>query len=359
MVADRIYPEFVEDLPSLSGKCIAITGTTSGTGFWAARAAIMKGASAVLLLNRKSERAVAADAELTRAAKTTQVISIECDLKSFASVKRAASAAANHAKGFGGLDALCCNAGIGQMPDVRTNDGYDLQMQVNHLSHAMLADELMPSLEAAAASRSESRVVFYSSGARFFPSTTVEDFGGKHFTKSDPGTLGGDCTTMQLLSMKSQNSVRYNHSKLAVATYAMALHESLAAQGSKVKSICAEPGSAVTSFVKNGFEVADGKKANSCALKLVEKVMSWTAQSAADGSCPLMAAGFGADAQSGDLFAPTNKASGMDVYATGLPTKVVAANQAVAGAKISEENTLNKKHQEVAWEMTRRAIGKV
>ena len=72
----------------------------------------------------------------------------------------------------------------------------------------------------------------------------------------------------------------------------------------------------------------------------------------------LMAAGFGADAQSGDLFAPTNKASGMDVYATGLPTKVVAANQAVERAKISEENTLNRKHQEVAWEMTRRAIGK-
>ena len=85
-VADRIYPKFVEDLPSLGGKCVAITGTTSGTGFWAAQAVIKKGASAVLLLNRKSERAVAADAELTRAAETTQVISVECDLKSFASV---------------------------------------------------------------------------------------------------------------------------------------------------------------------------------------------------------------------------------------------------------------------------------
>ena len=157
-------------------------------------------------------------------------------------------------------------------------------------------------------------------------STTIEDFGGKHFTKCEPGTLGGDCTTMQLLSMKSQNSVRYNHSKLAVATYAMALHEKLIAQGSKVKSICAEPGAAFTSFLTNGFQIADGKKANSCALKLLERVMAWTSQSAADGSCPLLAAGFGADAQSGDFFAPTNKASGMDVYATGLPTKVVAAN---------------------------------
>lgn len=357
-VADKIYQKFVEELPSLTGKCIAITGTTSGTGFWCAHAAVAKGASAVLLLNRKSERAVAAHAELARAAQsTTKVESVECDLMSFASVHQAAAAAAVIAKGFGGLDVLCCNAGIAQMPDTRTLDGYDIQMQVNHLSHALLTEELMPSLEAAAASRSEARVVFYSSGARFFPSTKLEDFGGKHFMKCEPGTLGGDCSTMALLSMKSPNSVRYNHSKLAMVTYAMALHDKLAAQGSKVKSLCAEPGAAQTSITANGFQVSDGKRAGGCAMAFLERTMSWMAQSAADGSCPLMAAGFGTDAGSGDFFVPRKKTVGVDVYATGLPTKVIAGNQAVVGAKISEENTFSKTNQQLAWDATRRAIG--
>ena len=29
---DKIYPGVIDSLPSLSGKCICITGTTSGTG---------------------------------------------------------------------------------------------------------------------------------------------------------------------------------------------------------------------------------------------------------------------------------------------------------------------------------------
>ena len=45
-----------ELIPSLDGKTVAITGTTSGLGFNIARCAITKNAALVLLLNRKSER---------------------------------------------------------------------------------------------------------------------------------------------------------------------------------------------------------------------------------------------------------------------------------------------------------------
>ena len=42
IVEDKIYPAFVESLPTLKGKCIAITGTTSGTGYWCALATVKK-----------------------------------------------------------------------------------------------------------------------------------------------------------------------------------------------------------------------------------------------------------------------------------------------------------------------------
>ena len=49
------YDNEVEKIPSLSGKTIAITGSTSGTGFVAAKTIAKKGAR-VFLLNRKSDR---------------------------------------------------------------------------------------------------------------------------------------------------------------------------------------------------------------------------------------------------------------------------------------------------------------
>ena len=67
-IPDRIYAATVDALPSLAGKVYAVTGTTSGTGLHAARAAVRRGARAVLLLNRPSPRAEEAAADLRAAA---------------------------------------------------------------------------------------------------------------------------------------------------------------------------------------------------------------------------------------------------------------------------------------------------
>jgi NAD(P)-dependent dehydrogenase (short-subunit alcohol dehydrogenase family) len=53
------------------------------------------------------------------------------------------------------------------LADVATTDGYDVQMQTNHLSHFLLLKEVFPLLEKAAAARGEARVVHHSSLARF------------------------------------------------------------------------------------------------------------------------------------------------------------------------------------------------
>ena len=83
------------------------------------------------------------------------VETIECDLQSYASVRAAAAKLNGIAAEFGGLDALVNNAGVMGVPDERTSDGFDVQMQTNHLSHFLLTKLVMSSLEAAAASRGE------------------------------------------------------------------------------------------------------------------------------------------------------------------------------------------------------------
>ena len=81
-----------ELIPSLDGKTVAITGTTSGLGFNIARCAITKNAALVLLLNRKSERSEKCEENLkkylTEGSKTV-IKTIDCDLMSFDSVKKA------------------------------------------------------------------------------------------------------------------------------------------------------------------------------------------------------------------------------------------------------------------------------
>jgi hypothetical protein len=39
-VATKFFPDFEEKLPSLEGKTVVITGTTSGTGFIIARTSV-------------------------------------------------------------------------------------------------------------------------------------------------------------------------------------------------------------------------------------------------------------------------------------------------------------------------------
>lgn len=219
MGAPKWYDAFVQKLPALTGKCVAITGTTSGTGYWCAVAAAKKGPSSLLLLNRQSRRAEEAHSAICAvAASGTEVHSVDCDLSSFSSTRLAAKQADRISNKYGGLDVLIENAGIMAVPDDRTEDGYDLQMQVNHLSHFLLTSLLLPTLENAARARGEARVVSVSSAARFF---TLGEFEfGDTMAKCEPNTLGGNGGAVGILNFAAPQMVRYFHSKLANAVFA-------------------------------------------------------------------------------------------------------------------------------------------
>ena len=261
-----------------------------------------------------------------------------------------------HARALGGLDVLCLNAGVIDLVDERTIDGYDVQMQINHLSHALLADKLMPSLEAAAEARGEARVVFHSSGARFM-TRHLKDFGGKHFSKCAPGTLGGNSGSLSLMMLSSYQQRRYCHSKLANACYALALHERLRAAGSKVRALCADPGAATTSLMTNGFQVNSERSINTTLANCFVGMFKGVGQSGGDGTCPLLEACFGPDANSGDLFTPCGHTWYIEFYVAGMPIKTIVGNRVKpGGTHFPETNALDKQNQEAAWKATQAAI---
>ena len=96
------------------------------------------------------------------------------------------------------------------MPDKATVDGYEQQMQTNHLSHFLLSSLLMPSLERAAAQCGEARIVNHTSPSRKTPGTPLK---AANFAKGS--SWGGDSVYTRY--------ERYHQTKLANVVYTEAL----------------------------------------------------------------------------------------------------------------------------------------
>jgi NAD(P)-dependent dehydrogenase (short-subunit alcohol dehydrogenase family) len=253
LVIDTVwYNVFKKELPDATGKVFVITGTTSGTGFVAARTAAELGGE-VVLLNRPSDRSTKALSDLQTAVPSGKFVPIDCDLQSFDSVRTAATRI-KEKYADSGIFCVCWNAGIMGTPNKATVDGYDTQMQTNHLSHFLLTAELFPLLDKYATQHGDARIVNHSSGGRHMtPNKCLER---KYFEKNG-GDLGGDELTG---GFSGGPFLRYFQTKLANAVFSQALHQKLQqANNSNVMAICADPGMSATSLA-NHFpeEVAKG-----------------------------------------------------------------------------------------------------
>eukprot|EP00164_Ancoracysta_twista_P002957 GFYU01003937.1.p1 GENE.GFYU01003937.1~~GFYU01003937.1.p1 ORF type:complete len:343 (-),score=107.63 GFYU01003937.1:203-1231(-) len=321
------YPKFKAALPSMKGKTVAITGTTTGVGHQAALCCAQLGAD-VILLNRKSERSEKALKSLSDAVPDATFTAINCDLQSFKSVEAAAEELTEE---FDSLDVLINNAGVMGLDDYATKDGYDVQMQTNHLSHFLLTRELMPLLEAAAKEKGDARIVNHTSAAR-----RGSKLSAKHLEKNG-GDLGGDANGCMPFS--GARWERYHQSKLANAVFTHALADKLKARGSKVKALVAHPGLAATNLQET--TASSGGMGHS----FTKRFMSG-AQSIEDGAMGIIKCACDPSVQNGTTHGPTGKVTGwMKGPAKELPMK-------------SEPKAVrDEKARDLLWTVSEKAVG--
>merc|ERR1719150_1375873 len=110
----------------LEGKTVVITGANTGIGKVTALDMSRRGAKVVILC-RDMERAEAAAAEVRDETKG-EVIGNSLDK----------------------IDILINNAGIMACPQMKTKDGFEMQLGTNHIGHFLLTNLLMPQLKKAA-----------------------------------------------------------------------------------------------------------------------------------------------------------------------------------------------------------------
>lgn len=290
-------------------------------------------------MNRESPRTLDVETKLRSYAKSvnsnTKLQSVPCDMQKFDSVRTAAAIVNNICEQTGGLDVLICNAGVMALKDVRTSDGYDVQMQTNHLSHVLLISLVSENLKMAGESRGEARVIMHSSSARDLPWGMLDE---KYFLKCKINSLGGDKMVpfLQLLGFPGTWQ-RYHQTKLANSAFAMEFARRLHNNNSKVKSLAADPGFAHTKLSSNSSEVS-----SSFTSLMVRK-----GQSAEDGCMPAALAAFAEDSNSGDMYIPEN-------ITTGRPIKSIVSGVPVKAK--TEKLTCHSKNMDIAWASSEEAL---
>jgi NAD(P)-dependent dehydrogenase (short-subunit alcohol dehydrogenase family) len=248
------------DIPEQTGRTIVVTGPTiGGLGHHTALELARRGARIVLAgrTPAKVEETVAAIKEQVPDA---SVETLQLDLASLESVRKAAAAAAR----LGAIDVLVNNAGVMGTPFSRTEDGLELQMATNHFGPFLFTGLLLPQLVASG----DGRVVTVSS----IMHTTA------------PGAPLGDPRKQQGRYFRWPV---YGQSKLANLLFTSEFDRRLREAGLPIRALAAHPGFAGTHLIANG-QTGRSRGGIATILDAAAKAIS---QSAAAGAWPsLMAA---------------------------------------------------------------------
>jgi NAD(P)-dependent dehydrogenase (short-subunit alcohol dehydrogenase family) len=256
-------------IPDQTGRVIVITGATSGLGLICAQTLAAHGAELVLAVrNTANGETVAGGIRAKHPAAKITVAAL--DLASLASVGECARRIDGT---LPRVDVLLNNAGLGMQPTRHTTkDGFEQQFGTNHLGHFALTAQLMPALLRAPAPR----VVPVASMAHRRGKIAWDDLQSEH---------------------PYDGRAAYNQSKLANLMFGLELAARATDQHSRLSSIPAHPGFAMTNFIR-ATDMPGWKQgvANLAGLIL--------GQSAEAGSWPLLYACAMPDAKNGEYWGP-------------------------------------------------------
>ena len=210
-----------ERLPDLSGKTYLITGGNSGIGLDAAKILAKAGADIVVAARNPDKAKKAVD--LIAKEGTGAASAVTLDLADMSSIRAAADDVKSR---FNKIDGLINNAGIMQTPDLKTADGFELQLGTNHLGHFLWTGLLFDLV-----AKADGRIVVVSSIAHRFGRINFDDL---------------------MLSKNYDPSHAYGQSKLANLMFALELHRRLKAAGSSVTAYACHPGYSATNLQSTG-----------------------------------------------------------------------------------------------------------
>lgn len=260
------------NMPDLTDKTAVITGAEGGLGREIARRLAAAGATVVMACLDAADGEAAA-AEIRQALPQAALHVRQIDLGDLASIHRFGTGLGAVAER---IDILINNAGVMALPDLRTSDGFEMQMGVNHLGHFALTGLLLDHLR----TTRTARVVTVSSFAHTFGRLNLDDL---HFQRRRYGKW-----------------LAYAQSKLANMLFALELQRRLAAQQDSTISVAAHPGYAATPLLTASTEIAGSRfwqRFMTTGNRLV-------AQAPAAGALPILYAATAENVGGGEFFGP-------------------------------------------------------
>lgn len=217
-----------KDIPDLSGKVAVITGANSGLGLESTKALARKGAT-VIMACRNLQKAEKAKEEVLREVPDAKLDVIQLDNASLGSVRAFADTFQTK---YDRLDILMNNAGVMAIPRQETEDGFEMQLGVNHLGHFALTGLLLD-------------VIKRTPNARVHTTSSSANYGSEiHF---DDLMLEKDYGRWKA----------YGQSKLANVFFANELNKRLKAAGHDTVSNASHPGLVLTNLQANSLERSD------------------------------------------------------------------------------------------------------
>jgi NAD(P)-dependent dehydrogenase (short-subunit alcohol dehydrogenase family) len=261
-----------KDMPDLQGKVVVITGANDGIGFESARELARKGALVVFAC-RNQEKAEAAIQNILVEIPQAQLVFIQLDLSSLASIKLFVDQFNKH---FERLDILLNNAGIMFVPFGLTEDGFENTIGVNHLGHFALTGLLIKSIEATPGAR----VVTVSSNAHYAGELDLDDLAFQNKNGFTP--------------MKA-----YSRSKLANLMFTHELQRRFEEKGIDALALAAHPGISATGLADHFL--------NNWFVWLIRGAMKVMFQSSAMGALPSLRAAVDPQAPGGGYYGPDGK----------------------------------------------------